>query len=85
MTCYASLGFIPQLAKVEWLYGNKVVLYFVNGRVLETLLPWVKSARRAKLTDDGDGLDPGDGKDVSAGTAYMLPGRIVRKGRTPKR
>lgn len=82
--CYSTIGFMPTLIHVEWIESNRVRLHFKNGRVSEVVLPWIKSARRAKVVDDGVGLGLGDGRDISAGTAYTLPGKIIRKGRTPR-
>lgn len=84
MSCCSNIGFIPELIQVKWIEANRVRLRFKNGRISEVTLPWVKTARRAKVVDNGDGLGLGNGQDISAGTAYTLPGKIIRKGRTPR-
>ena len=78
---------IPKLRLVEWIGGSEGRLFFSSGKVVEVTLPWVTDARRAQIVDGGMGLDPGDGKDVSAmDLAYAagnvkLPGVVLRPGR----
>ena len=72
---------IPRLLVVEWVEGNEVRLFFSSGKVVELRLPWVRSARKVRIVDGGMGLDPGDGKDVSASSLAEQPGRVLRKGR----
>jgi hypothetical protein len=66
----------PILTMVEWLGGADVRLFFTNGAVVERALPGVKSARKARVIDEGLGLDPGDGGgDMSALMLYTRRGR----------
>lgn len=60
---------------VEWIKGNELRVFFASGKVIEVALPWVKDARRARVVDEGGGLDPGNGKDVGADTISRLPER----------
>jgi hypothetical protein len=66
------------LTMVEWIRANEVRLFFDNGCVLETTLP-VRSARKARVVDCGMGLDPGDGKDLSARWLHARGGKILRR------
>ena len=64
------------LIMVEWLGGADGRLFFINGVVVERSLPGVKSARKARIVDDGLGLNPGDGGgDMSAQMLYTRRGR----------
>jgi hypothetical protein len=64
------------LIMVEWLGGADVRLFFIDGTVVERVLPGVKNARRAHIVDDGLGLNPGDGGgDMSARMLYTRRGR----------
>ena len=72
---------IPLLKLVEWISGSRVRLIFSTGRITEVELPVSSAnARRACIVDMGMGLDPGDGKDMSAFGLYSR-GRIIREGR----
>ena len=70
----------PLLRVVMWAGENRIRAFFSTGRVVEVALPWVKCANRARVVDDGGGLDPGNGKDVGADTVYALPGRVLLRG-----
>jgi hypothetical protein len=78
---------MPRINIVEWLGKNEVRLIFSNGKIVELALPWVRSAKNAKITTRGHGLDPGDGLDVSARMLAddgwrrrsKTPGRVLRK------
>ncbi len=56
----------PRLLIMEWIQKNEVRLFFSTGLVIEMYLPWVKNAKRARIVDNGLGLDPGDGLEISA-------------------
>ncbi len=71
---------IPLIRIVEWIKGNEVRLFFSSGKVVEVKLPWVKSARKARIVDDGMGLDPGDGLDVSATLLATKRGKVLLPG-----
>lgn len=64
---------IPLLRMVQWKGKNRVALFFSSGRAVEVELPWVKSAKKAHIVDDGMGLDPGNGRDVDALRLVALP------------
>ena len=66
----------PRLNIVEWIEKNEVRLFFSTGRVIELKLP-VKSAKNAKSVDNGMGLDPGDGFDMSAPNLAFHPDAVV--------
>lgn len=69
------------LRTVEWIGGNRVLVTFSSGKVVEIALPWVESAAWARIVDDGAGLDPGNGKDVNSLTLAKMPGRVLLPGR----
>ena len=56
----------PRLVLVEWIEKNEVRLFFSTGLITEQRLPWIKNAKKARIVDRGLGLDPGDGREVSA-------------------
>jgi hypothetical protein len=63
------------LIMVEWLGRADVRLFFLDGTVVEQTLPGVKSAKKARVVDEGLGLDPGDGKgEMSALALYRRRG-----------
>ncbi len=61
----------PLIHLVEWLKANRVRLFFSTGRIVEVKLP-IRSAKRAKIVFGGVGLDPGDGRELSAVTLHRL-------------
>lgn len=71
----------PLISMVEWLGGNKVELFFSSGKAVELTLPWVKSAKKAKILYKGGALDIGDGRDVGSDTLAEMRGRILTPGR----
>lgn len=75
----------PILARmVEWIDKNRVRLFFSTGRVVEINLP-VESAKYARIVDQGVGVDPGDGRDLSAYTLYFRKSKELRKDRIRSR
>lgn len=72
---------MPLIKIVEWIEKNRVRLFFSSGKVVELKLPWVSSARKARIVDGGMGLDPGDGLDVSAAMLAARRGRVLLPGR----
>ena len=72
---------IPLIRIVEWLGGNEVCLFFSSGKVLEVKLSWIASAKKARIVDGGMGLDPGDGRDVSASMLAEMSGRVLLPGK----
>jgi hypothetical protein len=72
----------PRLKLVEWIEKNEVRLFFSTGLITELRLPWVKSAKNARIVDRGLGLDPGDGLEVSAPDLASAPGaKVLRPAR----
>jgi hypothetical protein len=71
---------LPLLRIVEWIEKNRVRLFFSSGKVMEVAIPWVRSAKHAKIVDDGMGFDAGDGKDVGADTLAMMRGKVLLPG-----
>lgn len=73
------------IRRVEWLGKNELRVFFATGLILETKLPWCKSARYARAIDRGMGLKFGSsaGDEVAARAVAQLPG-IVLRGRRPK-
>lgn len=73
---------IPFIQIAEWIGGNKVALFFTSGRAVEVVLPWVKSAKKVRIVDQGMGLDPGNGKEVSGLMLVrdMKPERVLAPG-----
>jgi hypothetical protein len=72
----------PRLLIMEWIEKNEVRLFFSTGLVTELRLPWVKSAKNARIVDNGLGLDPGDGLEVSAPTlAAHKAAKVLCKAR----
>ena len=69
---------LPLIRLVEWIGGSRVRIFFSTGRTSEVRLP-VRSAKRVKVVDMGMGIDPGDGKDMSASLLYTR-GRVIREG-----
>lgn len=70
----------PLILQVEWIERDEVRLFFAMAnkvRVKEMFLPFVRTAKKARVVDGGMGLDPGDGKDVAAHTLYEMPGKFV--------
>ena len=72
------------IRRVEWLGDNELRVFFATGLVLETKLPWCKSARRARPVDFGMGLKfgPAAGDEVAARAVAQLPGKVLM-GRRP--
>jgi hypothetical protein len=67
---------------MEWIEKNEVRLFFSTGLITEQRLPWVKSAKKARIVDNGLGLDPGDGLEVSAPSlATRKDARVMCKAR----
>ena len=72
----------PRLLIVEWIEKNEVRLFFSTGLITEVRLPWVKSAKKARIVDNGLGLDPGDGLEVSApNLASRQDAKVLRSAR----
>ena len=66
----------PIIELVEWIEGDEVRVFFSTNRVVEIHLP-VRSARRARIVDEGMGLDPGDGREISAVDLYRRRAKTV--------
>jgi len=76
----------PRLLIMEWIEKNEVRLFFSTGLVTELCLPWVKSAKKARIVDNGLGLDPGDGLEISApNLAARKDARVLCKARRKRR
>ena len=72
---------IPFIRMVEAIGGPEVRIFFSNGRVVEMVLP-VTDARKARVVDEGMGLDPGDGRgEISAADLAAHRGRVFHPGR----
>ena len=71
----------PLICLLDRLGTNKVRLFFSSGKVVELKLPWVKSAKKAKILYGGGALDIGDGKDVGSDTLANMRGRVLLAGR----
>lgn len=71
---------MPLIVMAQWLHDNVVRLFFTTGRFVELALP-VKSARRVRIVDKGLGLDPGNGKDMSAYGLHKMRGKVLAPGR----
>lgn len=69
---------LPTLVLLEWLGGPDVRLSFADGSVLERALPEVRSAKRARISDAGMGVDPGDGRGEFSATLLCAKRRGVR-------
>ena len=80
----------PMIRLVEWLGGNEVRVFFSLGKKtipVEMKLPWVRSAKQARVVDEGMGLDPGDGLDISGLDLWTMPHKVIRlvEARSAKR
>jgi hypothetical protein len=69
----------PILWMIEWLQKNEVRLFFSTGRIVELKL-LVSSAKKAKIVNDGLGLDPGNGLDMCVLELHKQPGRVWAPG-----
>lgn len=67
----------PIIRSLEWLGANRVRLFFATGKISEVTLP-IRSARNAHVVFGGVGLDPGDGRELSAATVHAMPGKVWR-------
>lgn len=70
----------PLIRMMHWLGKNSVLLFFSSGKAIEVALPWVKTARRARILYNGGALDIGNGQDVGSDTLAAM-GRTLVRGR----
>lgn len=75
---------------VDWLGGQDVRVFFSFGHrtvPVEMKLPWVRTAKNARIVDEGMGLDPGDGREVSGIALWEQPHHVVRlvEARSPRK
>ncbi len=82
---YRLVKGLPILSSVEWISGGEVRLCFTSNRIVEVVLPGVKDARKARIIDEGGGLDPGDGKgEFSSVFPLGHRGRVLLAGHAGK-
>lgn len=69
----------PRIIMVEPLSDGRARLFFSTGRIAEVEVG-TPNANRVRIVYGGVGLDPGDGRELSAVTLHRRPGKVWARG-----